>query len=181
MTAILYLHRSHSNESGNRHAQSVTSSGQTLLVDRRLRLLRQAPGDRVHPDRHRQAHRKGERCDPAVAAWWVGVAEDDLWVSVLVLGEIRKGVELARRRDPQKAAVLEAWLTELVSDYSDRILPVDAAAAGEWGRIAAIRPVPAIDALLAATARANDLTLVTRNAADVAGLDVNVLNPFEPQ
>ena len=71
--------------------------------------------------------RKGERCDPAVAAWWAGVAEDDLRVSVLVLGEIRKGVELARRRDPQKAAVLEAWLTELVSDYSDRILPVDAA------------------------------------------------------
>ena len=124
--------------------------------------------------------RKGSRCDPAVAAWWAGVAEDDLRVSVLVLGEIRKGVELARRRDPQQALSLETWLNDLVSDFGDRILPVDAAVAEEWGRMAAVRPVPAIDALLAATAKTNGLTLVTRNAADVAGLDVEALNPFEP-
>ena len=124
--------------------------------------------------------RKGSRCDPAVAAWWAGVAEDDLRVSVLVLGEIRKGVELARQRDPQKARALETWLKDLVSDFGDRILPVDAAVAEEWGRMAAVRSAPAIDALLAATARTNGLTLVTRNTADVAGLDVEVLNPFEP-
>ena len=124
--------------------------------------------------------RKGSRCDPAVATWWAGVAEDDLRVSVLVLGEIRKGVELARQRDPQKARALEAWLKDLISGFGDRILPVDAAVAEEWGRMAAVRPVPAIDALLAATARTNGLTLVTRNAADIAGLDVEVLNPFEP-
>lgn len=124
--------------------------------------------------------RKGERCDAAVAAWWAGVAEDDLWLSALVVGEIRKGVELARRRDPRKAEVLETWLSDVLSGFGDRVLPVDATVAEEWGRMNAIRPVPVIDALMAATAKANDLTLVTRNEADVAGLGVEVLNPFQP-
>jgi predicted nucleic acid-binding protein len=122
--------------------------------------------------------RKGDRCDRAVAAWWAGVAEEDLWLSTLVLGEIRKGVELARRRDPAKASALEAWLGEVASGFADRVLAIDGAVAEEWGRISAIRPVPVIGALLAATAKANDLTLVTRNEADVAGLGVEVLNPF---
>ena len=124
--------------------------------------------------------RKGDRGNPAVAAWWNGVAEDDLWLSPLVLGEIRKGVELARRRDPRKAEALEAWLADLMSGFGDRVLPVDAAVAEQWGKMNAIRPIPVIDALLAATAKVNGLTLVTRNVADVAGLDVDVLNPFEP-
>ena len=123
--------------------------------------------------------RKGARCDPAVTAWWVGVAEDDLWLSALVLGEIRKGVELARRRDPRKAQALEAWLGDVIAGFGDRVLPVDTAVAEELGRMNAIRPVPVIDGLLAATARANGLTLVTRSGADVAGLGVDVLNPFD--
>ena len=114
--------------------------------------------------------RKGDRCDPAVTTWWADVAEDDLWLSAPVLGEIRKGVELARRRDPRKAIALETWLGDVVARFGDRVLPVDAALAVEWGRINAIRPVPVIDALLAATAKANGLTFVTRNCADVAGL-----------
>ena len=122
--------------------------------------------------------RKGDRCDPAVAAWWNGVAEDHLWLSPLVLGEIRKGAELARRRDPQRAQALEAWLSEVISGFGSRVLPVDTAVAEQWGRMNAIRPVPVVDALLAATAKINGLTLVTRNIADVAGLDVDVLNPF---
>ena len=123
--------------------------------------------------------RKGDRCDPAVATWWSGTAEDDLWLSALVLGEIRQGMELARRRDPRKADTLEAWLGEVIAGFGDRVLPVDTAVAEEWGRMNALRPVPVIDALLAATAKANGLTLVTRNGADVAGLDLEVLNPFE--
>lgn len=123
--------------------------------------------------------RKGDRSDPAVVAWWSSVAEDDLWLSPLVLGEIRKNVELARRRDPRKPEALEAWLTDVTSGFADRVLPVNTAVAEQWGRINAIRPVPVIDALLAATAKVNGLTLVTRNVADVSGLDVDVLNPFE--
>lgn len=124
--------------------------------------------------------RKGARCDPAVATWWAEVAEGDLWLSTLILGEIRKGIELARRRDPDKADVLETWLGEVVAGFADRLLPVDAAVAEAWGRMTAIRPVPVIDALLAATAQVHSLTLVTRNATDVAGLGVTVLNPFDP-
>jgi len=66
--------------------------------------------------------------------------------------------------------VLEAWLSEVVSGFGDQLLPVDAAVAEEWGRMYAVRPVPVIDALLAATAKAHGLTLVTRNEADLAGL-----------
>ena len=123
--------------------------------------------------------RKGPRCDPAVAAWWADVAEDELWLSVAVLGEIRKGIELARLRDPAKARALERWLAELTVGYADRLLVVDTAVAQEWGRLSAIRRVPVVDALLAATANVHGLTLVTRNEQDVAGLGVAVLNPFE--
>jgi predicted nucleic acid-binding protein len=122
--------------------------------------------------------RKGDRCDPAVAAWWLKVDEDELWISALVLGEIRRGVELARRRDPQKAKALEDWLEEVVAGFGDRILQVDEQVADEWGRMNAIRPLPVIDALLAATARANGLTFVTRNGSDVQGVGVDILNPF---
>lgn len=123
--------------------------------------------------------RKGDRADPVVATWWNGIDEDDLWLSPLVLGEIRKGVELVRQRDPGKAEALEAWLADVNSHFGNRVLPIDTAVAEQWGKMNAIRPVPVIDALLAATAKANGLILVTRNVADVAGLGVDVLNPFE--
>jgi predicted nucleic acid-binding protein len=122
--------------------------------------------------------RKGDRCDPAVAAWWAKVGEDELWISALVLGEIRRGIELSRRRDPQKAKALEAWLEEVVAGFGHRVLQVDEQVADEWGRMNAIRPLPVIDALLAATARANGLTFVTRNGSDVQGVGVDILNPF---
>ena len=122
--------------------------------------------------------RKGVRCDPSVAIWFNGVPEDQLFLSALVVGEIRKGVELARPRDPDRAAALEAWLSTLAAGFANRILPIDRATAEAWGRISAVRTVPVIDGLMAATALVYDMTLVTRNEADVVGLGARVLNPF---
>jgi len=123
--------------------------------------------------------RKGARCHLAVAAWWSGVEDRDLFLSTLTIGEIRRGVEAVRTRDPDKARALEAWLQAIMQAFGPRILGIDAAVAESWGRISAIRSVPVVDALLAATASVHGLVLVTRNATDVAGLGVRVLNPFE--
>lgn len=123
--------------------------------------------------------RKAERCNPGVAAWYATVAERDLCTSVLVLGEIRKGLERLRSRDPIQARRLEEWLLAVSSALGERALPIDAAVADEWGRLNGVRPVPVIDGLLAATARVHDLTLVTRNDTDVHGLGASVLNPFQ--
>ena len=122
--------------------------------------------------------RKKERCEPNVAAWYASVEDDDLYLSALVTGEIRKGVELARRRDPAKADALDAWLAEIEDAFGERILPIDRRVADVWGRMSALRPVAVIDGLLAATAQVHRLTLVTRHDADVAGLGATVLNPF---
>ncbi|MPZ30459.1 MAG: PIN domain-containing protein [Rhodospirillales bacterium] len=122
--------------------------------------------------------REGSRCDANVTKWYASIADDDLFLSTLVLGEIRKGVELARPRDSGKAAALERWLQEVEAAFAGRVLGIDNAVADQWGRMSAIRPIPVIDGLLAATALANGLTLVTRNDRDVAGLGAAVLNPF---
>ena len=123
--------------------------------------------------------RKGDRCDPHVSAWYASIADEDLFLSTLVLGEIRKGVELARSRDPEKAAALERWLGQVETAFVGRVLGIDNAVSDQWGRMTAIRPIPVIDGLLAATAVTNGLTLVTRNDRDVAGLGAMVLNPFQ--
>jgi predicted nucleic acid-binding protein len=122
--------------------------------------------------------RKGTRCDPRVSAWYESIAGEDIFLSTLVLGEIRKGVELARPRDPGKAAALERWLRDVKAAFAGRVLGIDDAVADQWGIMSAIRTVPAIDGLLAATALTHGLTLVTRNDRDIAGLGATVLNPF---
>ena len=124
--------------------------------------------------------RKGERCDHRVAAWYDSIDPGGVYLSVLVTGEIRRGIERMQRRDPARAAVFERWLADLGAAFAARILPIDRAVADEWGRLSAIRTVPAVDGLLAATAKVHSLTLVTRNIADIAGLGAAVLNPFEP-
>jgi predicted nucleic acid-binding protein len=123
--------------------------------------------------------RKGTRCNAHVSAWYASIADEDLFLSTLVLGEIRKGIELARSWDAGKAAALERWLREVESAFGGRVLGIDNAVSDQWGRMGAIRPVPVVDGLLAATALTNGLTLVTRNDRDVAGLGATVLNPFK--
>ncbi len=123
--------------------------------------------------------RKRERCDGAVAAWWRSVADADLFLSALVLGEIRQGLERLRARDAVRASALERWLADVAAAFAGRVLPIDAAVAEEWGRISARRPTPVVDGLLAATAIVHGLTLVTRNVADVAHAGAKVLDPWE--
>jgi toxin FitB len=123
--------------------------------------------------------RKGARCDPKVAAWFATVEDSDLFLSALVLGEIRRGIELARARDPSKADAPQAWLESVVAVFGDRVLSVDAAVGDQWGRMSAMRPIPVVDGLLGATAKVHDLTLVTSNDSDIRGLGVRTLNPFK--
>jgi predicted nucleic acid-binding protein len=122
--------------------------------------------------------RKGSRCDRNVASWYAGVTGDQLYLSVIVIGEIRRGIEKSRRSNPPAAAALEAWLAEVVAAMGSRILPVDGDIAEEWGRMTAGRSVSVIDALLAATAKTRLLTFVTRNTADIASLGAVYLDPF---
>ncbi len=122
--------------------------------------------------------RKGERADPGVVAWLSSVRERDLYISVLVVGEIRQGIERLRRRDPAQAEPFNAWLERLLREYADRVVPVNAEIAEEWGRMNVPDPLPAIDGLMAATAKARGMTFVTRNTADVARTGIRLLNPF---
>jgi predicted nucleic acid-binding protein len=122
--------------------------------------------------------RKGPRAHPNVRAWFDPVPDEELFISVLALGEIRKGIEILRRRDPAAAASYERWLNTTKLSFSNRILPVTETIADQFGRMASIRPLPVIDGLMAATAFSHSLTFVTRNAADVQSSGVSVLNPF---
>ncbi len=107
--------------------------------------------------------------------------QEALFLSVLTIGEIRAGIE--RLEPGRRRRRLTAWLDDLVESYSDRILPVTAAVALEWGRMTAARrrrghPLPAVDGLIAATARVHDLVVATRNKRDFSGLGIELLDPW---
>jgi Predicted nucleic acid-binding protein, contains PIN domain len=122
--------------------------------------------------------RKGTRCDPNVRAWFSPIPEEEIFLSVLTIGEIRKGIESIRLRDQAASRVLDRWLRQLVSSYRDRILPVDQEVAERWGEMNVPDPLPVLDGLIAATARVHDLTVATRNAKDMARTGVPFVNPF---
>jgi toxin FitB len=121
------------------------------------------------------------RPDAHVVAWHRDQVEADVFLSVLVVGEIRQGIERMRARDTGQAEALDRWLAGLVAGYRERILPVTADVAQAWGRLnAAPQPPPVVDGLMAATAKVHGLTLVTRNVRDVARTGVAVVDPFQP-
>jgi predicted nucleic acid-binding protein len=119
--------------------------------------------------------------DPHVRAWANGVEDIDLQVSVMTLGEIRKGIELLRSRDPIQAEVFANWLGELHTRFAERIVPIDAAVADEWGRLNATSPRNTVDSLIVACARVRGLTVVTRNTGDFEGCGVALINPWHPE
>lgn len=115
----------------------------------------------------------------AVSRWRASTVSAPLFISVLLLGEIRRGIATIERRDPERAVAYERWLDTLHGSFADRVLPVDDRVADRWGRLNASRTLPVIDGLMAATAIEHDLTLVTRNVRDVEGTGAPVLNPWE--
>lgn len=117
--------------------------------------------------------------DPGVVAWFHERPHTSLYLSVLTLGEIRKGIE--RLGEDARKPALQDWLeVELPHYFTGRVLGIDAQTAHRWGRLMAhaARPLPAIDGLLAATALQHDLILVTRNTKDFAGLGLELINPW---
>jgi len=123
--------------------------------------------------------RKRSRADASVMRWFDSVETDDLYISVLVIGELRQGIEGLRRRDPVQAGHLESWLAGLRRGYADRILPVDLEAAEEWGRMNVPDPISTRGGLMAATAKVRNMTFVTRNTSDVARTGARLFNPFD--
>lgn len=118
--------------------------------------------------------------EPRVVEWFQQRPARVLYLSVLSMGEIRRGVE--RLEEGRRAQALRSWLEEeLPAWFGGRLLPIDGAVADRWGRLLAEagRPLPAIDSLLAATALVHDLVLTTRNVRDLAGLPVALANPWD--
>lgn len=122
--------------------------------------------------------RKGSRCDAGVRKWIDQTDGGELFLSVLVLGEVRRGIELIRLRDQAQARALEEWLISISTEFEERILPVDQKVADQWGRLGLQQPLPVLDGFLAATALVHDLVLVSRDDEGFRDTGVRRLNPF---
>ena len=120
--------------------------------------------------------RKRDRAHPNVARWVALTPAEEIGTSVIVLAEIRRGIELKRRRDPEQARSLDRWFGQMRRRLGDRVLSVDGPIADAWAVLGI--PMPLIDGLLAATVKVHGLTLVTRNVDDFVRTGVSVVDPF---
>ena len=121
---------------------------------------------------------EARRSSTEARRWLRSVDPETVFLSVVTLGEIMKGIALKQRSDPRAAASLTQWLERMRGDHADRILPIDDRVALEWGRLAAARPRGMADALIAATAAVHQKIIVTRNAADFEDTRLPVINPW---
>jgi predicted nucleic acid-binding protein len=122
--------------------------------------------------------RKGRRANDGVRNWFSANAAAEMWLSVLVVGELRRGAALLRRRDVPAADRLDTWLISIETTYADRMLPVTLDIVRQWAVLGVPDPLPVIDGLLAATAINHELVLVTRNIDDISRTGVSYEDPF---
>ena len=119
-----------------------------------------------------------ERPHGGVLAWIQDVDDKDLYLSAVSIGEIQAGIEITRDQDPAKAAEIEAWLDQVAESYN--VLPMDARAFRAWAQMMHLQTDDLLeDVMIAATARLNGLTVVTRNVRDFVVFGVQTLNPFD--
>lgn len=117
--------------------------------------------------------------DPGVRTWFERVVKDDLYLSVVTIGEIRRGIsKLQLRNEHRQAAMYERWLAMTKQDFVDRLVPVTEDVAEIWGHRSVRSAVPTADGLIGATAEAHNWALVTRNVKDFENTGVRLLNPF---
>jgi len=119
--------------------------------------------------------------DPVVVAWFERQRTSDLFLSVISIGEIERGIARQRATDPGFARSLAAWLDHVLALYSERILPFDLQTARRWGALSAVLGNDSADLMIAATALEHGLTVVTRNVSDFEPSGVAVLDPFSRQ
>ena len=120
------------------------------------------------------------RADRHVIEWLGAAAHDTLFVSVISLYEIQRGIAMAAPRQPESAVILSSWLEALPRMFGDRLLPIDGAVAKRWGLLTVALGHMNADIAIAATAHVHRLVVATRNADDFLRAGVPVLNPFQP-
>jgi toxin FitB len=122
--------------------------------------------------------RKRDRAHPNLVRWVTCTPVEDIGTSALVLAEIRHGIALKRRSDPDQAESLDRWFAQMLTRLGARVLPIDEPVAEAWALLGIPDPLPLIDGQLAATAKVHGLTIVTCNVADIAATGVPLLDPF---